>query len=91
MHLEEGIPQSTVDGLRAKGHNVEVVTGYDRGMFGRSQIIIAGEDEGVRVWSAGSDFRGDGHAVGYFFSFARNTTQTVAGLANPNLNQPPPV
>ena len=67
VHLEEGISKETVEGLRRKGHRVSVVEGYERGMFGRGQIIVAGwdEEEGRRVWSAGSDCRGDGHAVGY--------------------------
>jgi len=65
VHVEEGIPDAVVEGLRAKGHTVEVVRGYGRGMFGRGQIIAASDDEGKRVWSAGSDPRGDGAAVGY--------------------------
>ncbi|KAF8244497.1 gamma-glutamyltranspeptidase [Wilcoxina mikolae CBS 423.85] len=65
VHLEEGIPEEVVEGLRRKGHTVEVVREYGRGMFGRGQVIAASEDEGKRVWSAGSDMRGDGQAVGY--------------------------
>ncbi|KAI5805849.1 nucleophile aminohydrolase [Geopyxis carbonaria] len=70
VHVEEGIDGATVVGLRAKGHNVEVVKGHKRGMFGRGQIILVREEEeegekGRRVYSAGSDMRGDGHAVGY--------------------------
>lgn len=67
VHVEEGISEETVRGLREKGHVVEVVKEYGRGMFGRGQVIVAGwdEEEGQRVWSAGSDPRGDGQAVGY--------------------------
>jgi len=67
VHVEEGISEETIRGLREKGHVVEIVGEYGRGMFGRGQVIVAGwdEDEGRRVWSAGSDPRGDGQAVGY--------------------------
>jgi gamma-glutamyltranspeptidase/glutathione hydrolase len=67
VHVEEGISEETVKGLREKGHTIVVARNYDRGMFGRAQVIAAGwdEEEGMRVWSAGSDCRGDGHAVGY--------------------------
>lgn len=75
-----------MEGLRRKGHDVRVVSEYDRVMFGRGQVIrvrppprpgvyvllrsadvvqvVHGED-GSRVYSAGSDMRGDGQAVGY--------------------------
>jgi gamma-glutamyltranspeptidase/glutathione hydrolase len=67
VHVEEGISEETVNGLREKGHTIVVARNYDRGIFGRAQVIAAGwdEEEGKRVWSAGSDCRGDGHAVGY--------------------------
>ncbi|KAI0595439.1 nucleophile aminohydrolase [Biscogniauxia sp. FL1348] len=64
VHVEEGMPRETVEGLRKLGHKVEVVTGMARAMFGRGQIIRWSVDplEGVGVWSAGSDMRGDGAA-----------------------------
>lgn len=65
VYLEEGIDEATVRGLEALGHKVEVVTGSNRSLFGRGQIIRWHVDpvEGRGVWSAGSDPRGDGHAV----------------------------
>ncbi|KAK2037627.1 gamma-glutamyltranspeptidase [Colletotrichum somersetense] len=64
VSVEEGMPEETVEGLRALGHKVEVVTGTDRSVFGRGQIIRYSVDpiEGTGVWSAGSDPRGDGAA-----------------------------
>jgi gamma-glutamyltranspeptidase/glutathione hydrolase len=65
VYLEEGIPEETVEGLKKLGHQVEVVRGRDRSLFGRGQVIRWSVDaiEGQGVWSAGSDLRGDGHAV----------------------------
>ncbi|PTB66192.1 gamma-glutamyltranspeptidase [Trichoderma citrinoviride] len=64
--LEEGFPQDTVEGLRKLGHEVQLVTGWDRAMFGRGQIIQAKQDpSGLRVYHGGSDQRGDGHAVAW--------------------------
>ncbi|TKA76674.1 hypothetical protein B0A55_02605 [Friedmanniomyces simplex] len=65
VYLEEGMPEATVKGLKALGHQVEVVTGMARGLFGRGQVIRWSVDkvEGKGVWSAGSDSRGDGAAV----------------------------
>lgn len=63
--VEEGISASTIEGLQARGHRVRVVSGWERGLFGRGQIIRRRLDpvEGTGVWSAGSDLRGDGAAV----------------------------
>ncbi|CAK3749833.1 related to lincomycin-condensing lmbA [Lecanosticta acicola] len=65
VNLEEGIGEEAVEGMRKLGHQVDVVTGADRGLFGRGQIIRWHVDavENRGVWSAGSDPRGDGHAV----------------------------
>lgn len=64
VHVEEGMPEDTVQGLRDLGHRVEIVTGTRRSLFGRGQIIRWTVDpvEGKGVWSAGSDQRGDGAA-----------------------------
>jgi gamma-glutamyltranspeptidase/glutathione hydrolase len=53
---------AVVAGLRDLGHDVQVVSGYRRAVFGLGQIIAPGL-EGI-LWS-GSDSRGDGHAAGY--------------------------
>ena len=65
VQVEDGMPAETVEGLRALGHDVEVVRGWGRQFFGRGQIIKRVEDpvDGTRVWSAGSDMRADGAAI----------------------------
>ncbi|KAF2626109.1 acylase ACY 1 [Macroventuria anomochaeta] len=63
IYLEEGIDAKVVEELRALGHNVQQLSGYGRGMFGRGQIIRRHTDDGLTVWSGGSDLRGDGAAV----------------------------
>jgi gamma-glutamyltranspeptidase/glutathione hydrolase len=64
VHVEEGMGEETVEGLRRLGHRVEVVRGVSRAMFGRGQVIRWSVDgvDGQGVWSAGSDMRGDGGA-----------------------------
>jgi gamma-glutamyltranspeptidase/glutathione hydrolase len=64
VSVEEGMGEEAVEGLRRLGHKVAVVTGMGRAMFGRGQIIrwTVDEVEGIGVWSAGSDMRGDGAA-----------------------------
>jgi len=63
VNVEEGIPEHVVQGLRALGHTVEVVSGFGRSLFGRGQIIKVGEEDGRVVYSAGSDARADGCAI----------------------------
>ena len=71
VYLEEGIPQETVEDLRAIGHSVTApVRGTRRALFGRGQIVCSrpvggGGRERENVWWAGSDSRGDGVAIGY--------------------------
>lgn len=62
VYLEEGISQDVADKLTALGHNVEIVSGYQRGLFGRGQVIRCHMEDGRHVYSAGSDPRGDGAA-----------------------------
>lgn len=63
IYIEEGIDAQVVEELRAMGHSVEQLSGYGRAMFGRGQIIRQHFDDGVMVWSGGSDLRGDGAAA----------------------------
>lgn len=65
VYIEEGVPEEVVAGLKAMGHEVEVLYGMERAMFGRGQIIRrhVDVDGDVVVWSAGSDMRGDGCAM----------------------------
>jgi gamma-glutamyltranspeptidase / glutathione hydrolase len=60
VYVEEGLP---LDGLRGKGHQLEVLHGYERAaIFGRGQIILRQPDGSL---CAGSDPRGDGCAMGW--------------------------
>ena len=46
------------------GHDARMVTGVQRGIMGRGQIIqMLKTPDGRLVWAAGSDPRADGHAV----------------------------
>ncbi|KAF1957045.1 gamma-glutamyltranspeptidase [Byssothecium circinans] len=65
IYIEEGIDKKVVEELKALGHNVKQLSGYGRAMFGRGQIIRQHFDDGIMVWSGGSDLRGDGHAATY--------------------------
>jgi gamma-glutamyltranspeptidase/glutathione hydrolase len=45
------------------GHDAHVMSGWDRALMGRGQIIQRIIDKsGKTVWAAGSDPRADGHA-----------------------------
>lgn len=59
--LEEGIQDDVVAALEAMGHPVNMVSGYDRSLFGRGQVILRDPETGVLV--AGSDPRADGCAM----------------------------
>ncbi|KAJ3081394.1 hypothetical protein HDU99_005810 [Rhizoclosmatium hyalinum] len=67
--VEEGIRPGVFEGLKALGHEIQVVTGLMRANFGRGQIIVRREDEesaGGHVLVAGCDPRCDGIAVAQF-------------------------
>jgi gamma-glutamyltranspeptidase/glutathione hydrolase len=59
--IEEGIPQATFDQLETMGHPVRWVSGYERALFGRGQVIL--RDPLTGVLCAGSDPRADGCAM----------------------------
>jgi gamma-glutamyltranspeptidase/glutathione hydrolase len=61
--LEEGIPAPVVSELESMGHPVDAsaVSGYDRSLFGRGQVILRDPETGVLC--AGSDPRSDGCAM----------------------------
>jgi gamma-glutamyltranspeptidase/glutathione hydrolase len=61
VSLEEGLPPETVSALEQMGHQVTLVTGLGRSLFGRGQIICPDPHTGV-LW-AGSDPRADGCAM----------------------------
>lgn len=62
VYLEEGIDETVARQLQALGHEVQMIRGYQRGIFGRGQVIRCHMEEGRHVYSAGSDPRGDGAA-----------------------------
>ena len=67
--LEEGMSEQVADELRALGHDIQVVGGHGRSLFGRGQIITretrrARDGSTRHVLVAGSDPRADGCAVG---------------------------
>lgn len=62
--LEAGISDATISELIGMGHNiVPNITGHDRSVFGKAQVIKRDRTNGV-LW-AGSDGRCDGCAMGY--------------------------
>jgi gamma-glutamyltranspeptidase/glutathione hydrolase len=61
--VEEDISPDVVRHLEKRGHTVEVVSGYDRTVFGGGQVISRDAETGVLT--AGSEPRKDGAAVGY--------------------------
>ncbi len=63
VYLEEGIGQDVADALRKLRHEVVIVEGWERGLFGRGQVIRCHVEDGMVVYSAGSDPRGDGAAL----------------------------
>jgi gamma-glutamyltranspeptidase / glutathione hydrolase len=61
VKLEEGIPSESIAALEAMGHPVQTVSGYERAIFGRGQIIRRDRETGI-IWG-GSDPRADGLAM----------------------------
>jgi gamma-glutamyltranspeptidase/glutathione hydrolase len=61
LALEEGIPAEVAARLEAMGHPVSIVSGHNRALFGRGQIILRDPQTGVLV--GGSDPRADGCAM----------------------------
>jgi|CXWL01.1.fsa_nt_gi gamma-glutamyltranspeptidase/glutathione hydrolase len=59
--IEEGMPKETMDALQKLGHPLYEVTGYERALFGRGQVILRDAESGVLC--AGSDPRADGCAM----------------------------
>lgn len=60
LALEEGIPPRSAARLAAMGHRVRSITGHERALFGRGQVILRDPQSGV-LWG-GSDPRADGYA-----------------------------
>ena len=58
--LEDSAGADVADDLRAKGHEITVVSGLEKAAMGLGQIIVREHD----VYCGGSDPRGDGLALG---------------------------
>ena len=58
--LEEGIPVKTMARLAEMGHPVSPVSGWERALFGRGQVILR---DAAGVLAGGSDPRADGCAM----------------------------
>lgn len=61
VSLERSLPVETAAGLTALGHQVRMVEGMDRALFGRGQVILRDKATGA-LWG-GSDPRADGLAM----------------------------
>ncbi len=61
LAMETRFPEATIEGLRARGHNVKVVGPWSAG--GTFQLIQV--DQSKRIYLGGTDPRGEGLALGY--------------------------
>ncbi len=59
--LEDSMPSETFAGLEQMGHPIYSVSGFERSLFGRGQVILSHPETGAL--SAGSDPRADGCAM----------------------------
>lgn len=70
IRVEPGFSEATLAALRAKGHDVQVVTGHGRNVFGRGQMIQSSKrvhPDGTTsvVLTGACDPRSDGQVAGY--------------------------
>jgi gamma-glutamyltranspeptidase/glutathione hydrolase len=63
VRLEAGVSHQVSDGLQQRGHQVQLIEGWQRMEFGGGQIILRDAETGVLF--AGSEPRKDGAAVGF--------------------------
>ncbi len=59
--VEEGVDKATVRGLSRRGHSIRMISGWERALFGRGQILV--RDPRTGVLTGGSDPRADGCAM----------------------------
>jgi gamma-glutamyltranspeptidase/glutathione hydrolase len=59
--LEEGMPEAVIADLTGRGHQVREVSGWERALFGRGQVIL--RDAQTGILTGGSDPRADGCAM----------------------------
>jgi gamma-glutamyltranspeptidase/glutathione hydrolase len=55
---EAGIPATIISELIHRGHKIRTLTGWERSLFGRGQVIL--RDPGSGIMTGGSDPRADG-------------------------------
>jgi gamma-glutamyltranspeptidase/glutathione hydrolase len=60
LALETGIPAPIMVELSDMGHQVSMVEGHDRAVFGRGQVIVRDVQDGTSILWGGSDPRADG-------------------------------
>ena len=67
VYVEDHMSAEVIAGLQHHGHEVEVISGHRKSIFGRGQVIVCTRhtDDNRMVICAGSDPRADGCAVGY--------------------------
>jgi gamma-glutamyltranspeptidase/glutathione hydrolase len=61
VSLEDGIPSYVAEGLERRGHTIQTVSGWERALFGRGQVIL--RDPATGMLTGGSDLRADGCAM----------------------------
>lgn len=59
--LEEGMPEAVIADLTGRGHQIREVSGWERALFGRGQVIL--RDAQTGILTGGSDPRADGCAM----------------------------
>jgi gamma-glutamyltranspeptidase/glutathione hydrolase len=59
--LEEGMPEAVIADLTGRGHQIREVSGWERALFGRGQVILCDAQTGILT--GGSDPRADGCAM----------------------------
>ena len=85
LALEKGIPGTTRTRLAGMGHRVHTITGHERALFGRGQVIVRDSESGV-LWG-GSDPRADGLAAAspsYFFFGESSSSDFMRFAINPH-------
>ena len=60
--LERRVDSAIVDGLKARGHEVQMIGGWSPAVGGGQGILI---DPDNGIYSGGADPRRDGYAIGY--------------------------